>query len=249
MPRFVQQRPALLLAAALAAAVGGCSGASDILEGRDQAFTKPIFEVPDWAKVSRAKTAPLWPTAPVGPEDMVDASGHCAPETARGQATAEAAPSAAAPEPAPAAATPTGPPAYGSVAGDLASSPMPQGLPPAPMPVVAKPSDRLDTLQPEGPSAGQLKGGIALGMTECQAVRRAGHPNSVAISSSDKGARKVVLTYLAGPWPGIYTFDSGRLKEVDAAPEQLKPTKPAVKKKPKKKVAPKTATTERTYVQ
>lgn len=249
MPRFVLQRLALLLAAALVAAVGGCSGASDILESRGQAFTKPIFQVPDWAKASRAKTASLWPTGPVGPEDMVDASGHCAPETARGQATAEAAPSAAVPEPAPAAATPMGPPAYGSVAGDLASSPMPQGRQPAPMPAAAKPSDRLDTLQPEGPSAGQLKGGIALGMTECQTVRRAGEPNSVAISSADKGTRKVVLTYLAGPWPGIYTFDSGRLREVDAAPEQVKPAKPAAKKKPKKKVIPKTATTERVYVQ
>ncbi len=126
---------------------------------------------------------------------------------------------------------------------------MPKGRVPAPTPVAAKPNDRLDTLQPEGPSAGQLKGGIALGMTECQAVRRAGQPNSVAISSGDKGTRKVVLTYLAGPWPGIYTFDSGRLKEIDAASEQVKPAKPAGKKKPKKKVAPKTATTERVYVQ
>jgi hypothetical protein len=44
----------------------------------------------------------------------------------------------------------------------------------------------------------------------------------------------VVLTYLAGPWPGIYTFDSGRLKVVDAAPVQEK--KPEPKRKPVKRV-------------
>ena len=84
-------------------------------------------------------------------------------------------------------------------------------------------------------------------MTECEAVRRAGQPSNVSIGAGDKGARKVVVTYLGGQWPGIYTFNSGRLQEIDAAPEQPKPAKPAPKKNPKR--APKTATTERVYVQ
>ena len=88
-------------------------------------------------------------------------------------------------------------------------------------------------------------GGIALGMTECQAVRRAGQPSQVTIGTANKGERKVVLTYLGGPWPGIYTFQSGRLKVVDAVPTQLKPVKP--KKKPRRPA--RTATTERVYVQ
>ena len=75
-------------------------------------------------------------------------------------------------------------------------------------------------------------GGIALGMTECQTVRRAGTPGHVAIGA-EGGGRHVVLTYTSGPWPGIYTFDSGRLKIVDAAPGQEK--KPEPKKKPAKK--------------
>jgi hypothetical protein len=54
------------------------------------------------------------------------------------------------------------------------------------------------------------------------------------------GERKVVLTYLSGPWPGIYTFTGGRLNVVDRAPEQPKPAKAAPKKK--KPVQPKTAT-------
>jgi hypothetical protein len=94
-----------------------------------------------------------------------------------------------------------------------------------------------------------VAGGIALGMTECQAVQRAGTPNDVAISGDQKGERKVVLTYLGGPWPGIYTFVGGRLNVVERAPEQPKPAAP--KKTPKKKASPKTASHEfeRKYVQ
>jgi len=103
-------------------------------------------------------------------------------------------------------------------------------------------------LQPEGGGGRPLIGGIALGMTECEAVRRAGQASNVNIGAGDKGARKVVLTYLSGPWPGIYTFASGRLQEIDAAPVQPKPAKPALKKKPKR-APPKTATTGRPYVQ
>jgi hypothetical protein len=252
LPRHLAlSRLALAAALAAAAAAAGCSGAGDAFENVKDAkwFVMPKLDTPDWAKagggVSKAMT--LGPSGPVAPEELVDAAGHCGPETARAQAPAEAAP-APAPAEAPAApATPPANPAYGSLAGDLASAPMPQGPPPAPMPVSVKPSDRLEALQPEI-SGGALAGGIALGMTECQAVRRAGAPGNVSIGAGDKGVRKVVVTYLGGPWPGIYTFDSGRLKVVDAAPVQEKP-KPAPKQQRKKKPAPKTATTERVYVQ
>jgi hypothetical protein len=81
--------------------------------------------------------------------------------------------------------------------------------------------------------APSIAGGIALGMTECQTVRRAGTPSHVAISAGEGGGRRVVLTYNSGSWPGIYTFDSGRLKVVDAAPGQE--NKPEPKKKPARK--------------
>jgi hypothetical protein len=90
--------------------------------------------------------------------------------------------------------------------------------------------ERLETT-----SAPLVTGGIALGMTECQAVQRAGTPSNIAISTGDRGERKVVLTYLSGPWPGIYTFTGGRLNVVERAPEQPKSAKPAAKKTPKKK--------------
>jgi len=102
------------------------------------------------------------------------------------------------------------------------------------------------------PTMPQVAGGIALGMTECQAVQRAGIPTNVAINAGDKGERRAVLTFLNGPWPGIYTFDDGRLKVIDRAPEQPKPAAAPAKKTPKKKSgAPKTATQniERSYVQ
>jgi hypothetical protein len=88
-------------------------------------------------------------------------------------------------------------------------------------------------------------------MTECQTVQRAGTPSNVAISAGEKGERKVVLTYLSGPWPGIYTFAGGRLSVVERAPEQPKPAKAAPKRTPKKKPRPKTASHEfqRDYVQ
>lgn len=87
------------------------------------------------------------------------------------------------------------------------------------------------------PGMPQVVGGIALGMTECDAVRRAGTPANVSIGVGNNNDRKVVLTYLAGPWPGIYTFASGRLKEIDAAPGQPKPAKPAAKRKAAKTAA------------
>ncbi len=180
------------------------------------------------------------------------------PQAAVAQAAAPAEPTTPA---APAeAAKPATPPAYGSVAGDLASAPMPQGPPPRPIPVSVKraataPQGSLGGLQPEGSFGGMgapgapVMGGIALGMTECQAVRRAGQPSSVNIGAGSHGARKVVITYLSGPWPGIYTFDSGRLKVVDAAPVQEQPRgKPKRKYKKKPRKPARTARGEDLYV-
>jgi hypothetical protein len=66
-------------------------------------------------------------------------------------------------------------------------------------------------------------------MTECQVVQRAGAPTSIDIGA-ENNARKAVLTYAGGTWPGIYTFVDGRLKVVDriAAPE---PARPVAKKR------------------
>ncbi len=76
-------------------------------------------------------------------------------------------------------------------------------------------------------AAPTVAGGIALGMTECQVVTRAGQPTRVDITADEKSERKVVLTYTSGSWPGIYTFSAGRLKDIQrvAQPEPAKPVR------------------------
>jgi hypothetical protein len=221
-------------------AVAGCKNSLQVFQDQNEGgwFSKPVnvLAKPSWARASVTdNNVQLNPRGPVAPEELVGADGHCG-----APAVAEAPP---APAPAAAPAPPPDRP-VGSMAGDLASAPMP-----AAAPVAANPNVPPQDQQGGGPVT---VGGIALGMTECDVVRRAGLPGNVNISAGDNGDRKVVLTYLTGTWPGIYTFDAGRLKIVDRAPEPPPSAKPPVKKqKAKKPVKPKTATREieRPYVQ
>ena len=218
--RYAHFRIALACAAALA--VCGCKNSAEVFRDQNDGgwFSKPVNM---FAKPDWARpttnSVNLGPQGPVGAEDMVSADGRCAMPAAT-NAQASEAPAASEPAPADQAATPA----------------------------AASPNPGMQRLEPaSGPPP--VAGGIALGMTECQAVQRAGTPSDVAISGDQKGERKVVLTYLSGPWPGIYTFVGGRLNVVERAPEQPKPAAP--KKTPKKKASPKTASheIERTYVQ
>lgn len=79
-----------------------------------------------------------------------------------------------------------------------------------------------------------VSGGIALQMTECQVAQRAGHPQSVDIATNPAGERTAKLTYMSGPWPGIYSFTSGRLVSIDRVevPPPPKTKKIAAPKKP-----------------
>ena len=65
---------------------------------------------------------------------------------------------------------------------------------------------------------GLVAGGIALQMTECDVVRRAGPVEKIDIGSDERGERAVTLTYLRGPWPGVYRFTGGRLVSIERAP-------------------------------
>jgi hypothetical protein len=195
--------------------MAGCSGTSELFDRSSEngLFSKPlnVFSREDGSKAASGSVVNLGPSGPVAPEDLVGPDGRCAPA---------APPQAAQPEPAPAA-----PPAdrrVGSIAGDLAGAPMPAAPP--------------QGVEPAGldPALPPVVGGIALGMTECQAVRRAGLASNVAIGVGDNNQRRVVLTYLGGTWPGVYTFVSGRLKEISRAPEPPKPAKPVPRKRSKK---------------
>jgi hypothetical protein len=78
-----------------------------------------------------------------------------------------------------------------------------------------------------------LGGGVALGMSECDVVARAGAPNNVQIGKSPNGDRTAVLTIDGGPRPGVYSFIGGRLAEIDRGQ-----TAPAAPQTAKKKTAP-----------
>jgi hypothetical protein len=78
----------------------------------------------------------------------------------------------------------------------------------------------------EGAAPALVQGGIALQMTECDVVRRAGPPERVEFGTSERGDRSVVLTYIRGPRPGVYRFVGGRLFSVERGPEAPAPAKP-----------------------
>ncbi len=79
-------------------------------------------------------------------------------------------------------------------------------------------------------SGALLGGGIALGMTECDVVFRAGAPNAVQLGKNPNGDRSAVLTFSGGPRPGIYHFESGALTEVERVQTEPAATQTAKKK-------------------
>jgi len=214
----------LLSVLVLTVAVGGCENKAQVFQDNNAGgfFSKPlnVFDKPSWARPTSA-SADLGPKGPVGAEELVSADGSC-PAASAGPAQA----SAAAQQPAPAATQQGGGGKGIGFEGGL------------------EPGGGAGAGAPAAP----VLGGIGLGMTECEAVRRAGHPSNVAISAGQGGERRAVLTYLEGPWPGIYTFVSGRLKDVAAAPESEKPKKPQKAKKRAKHAAG-AGGPERMYVQ
>jgi hypothetical protein len=88
-------------------------------------------------------------------------------------------------------------------------------------------------------SAGLLGGGVAIGMSECDVAQRLGQPNNVNLGQNPNGLRGAILTYNAGPRPGVYRFEGGRLTEMDRveqppmqAEQKAPPKKKAAKKRP-----------------
>ena len=77
---------------------------------------------------------------------------------------------------------------------------------------------------------------VALDMSECDVVKRAGFPERVEIGATERNERTATLTYAGGPRPGVYSFVEGRLKSMERGPEPSpapktakKPAKPAAK--------------------
>lgn len=111
------------------------------------------------------------------------------------------------------------------------ATPPAQAAAPKPAQAAAPPPDRLE---PAGgfspPAQAPVMGGVALGMSECAVARSLGTPSNVSISRGPKGKRRVVLTYVQGERPGLYSFQSGRLIQIDATPQQAKKYDKSVKK-------------------
>jgi hypothetical protein len=79
-------------------------------------------------------------------------------------------------------------------------------------------------LAPEQGAGPAISSGIAIDMTECDVVKRAGAPDQIAIGSNERRERTATLTFLQGARPGIYHFTAGRLTLMERAPEP--PPKP-----------------------
>lgn len=82
-----------------------------------------------------------------------------------------------------------------------------------------------------------MQSGIALQMTECEVVQRAGGPDGIEFGS-DGGERSVVLTYTRGARPGVYRFAGGRLVSIERGAEPPAPAPPQKKSAPAKKRPP-----------
>jgi hypothetical protein len=77
---------------------------------------------------------------------------------------------------------------------------------------------------------GLAQGGVALQMTECDVVNRAGAPDNIEFGVNERGERAVAMTYLRGPRPGIYRFAAGRLNSIERSPEA--PSAPKQQQRP-----------------
>jgi len=182
----------IALFCAIAAVMAGCAQTSDfVTDVQDNAFRKPVHFISGLGASNQAgNNFNLIPKGPVAASNLISPTGYCAP------APEPATPPQAAQKPAQAAAA------------AQASAPPP------------------DRLQPAGLGAAsaapqvQVFGGVSLGMSECTVARTLGTPSNVSISRSPKGKRRAVLTYNGGDRPGIYSFLSGRLIQIDATPRQ-----------------------------
>jgi hypothetical protein len=112
--------------------------------------------------------------------------------------------------------------------------------PPAPTVAAAPAATSSPAAEPvaASDSSSLIGEGVALGMSECDVVWRAGAPNNVELGKGPNGGRTSVLTFNGGPRAGIYHFEGGRLMEMDEvaplpAPAQVAKKKPVKPKKPK----------------
>lgn len=116
------------------------------------------------------------------------------------------------------------------------AAPVAAAAPAAPAPGAGTPPGTPLGAAPPGDTSSLMGGGVALGMSECDVIFRAGQPSSVQIGNAPNGDRTAVLTFPSGPRAGVYHFLRGGLTEMDSVPQAPAPAQVAKKKptKPKK---------------
>jgi hypothetical protein len=77
--------------------------------------------------------------------------------------------------------------------------------------------------------SGFVGSGIALEMSECEVIERAGPPANMDIGANRRGERTAVMTYLQGERAGVYRFVSGRLTSIERVAQPDAPARPAKK--------------------
>ncbi len=85
-----------------------------------------------------------------------------------------------------------------------------------------------------GEGVPMIPAAIALALSECDVVKRAGIAEKVEIGTNERRERTATLTYFKGQRPGIYHFTAGRLAVMELGPEPVSTTPP---KKPAKRTA------------
>ena len=113
-------------------------------------------------------------------------------------------------------------------------SPLPTN-PTRPAHVLAPP--RLANADGSCPAPSQESGfagsGIALEMSECDVIERAGAPANLDLGVNRRGERTAVMTFLQGERAGVYRFVNGRLATIERVAQPDAPARPA--KKPREK--------------
>ena len=115
-------------------------------------------------------------------------------------------------------------------------------VPPAP---AGDPASGQSNVSLQEAGVPMIPAAIALEMSECDVVKRAGFAEKVDIGANERRERSVTLTYINGPRPGIYYFTDGRLKSMERAPEPP----PKTAKKPARPPAKRAAQPNRVSVQ
>lgn len=110
--------------------------------------------------------------------------------------------------------------------------------PPPAAPAAAPAAPGAQPPSPPPDPASLLGGPIALGMSECDVVFRAGQPSSVQLGQLPNGDRTAVLTFNSGPRAGIYRFERGALMELNSVAQSAPPPQQPVKKKAAKSTKP-----------